>query len=62
MNWYCFDEEQDEEIELYGNKDSGTAMTLRINLMLCDPAKTTCDQNFNKSQFFADKWLAILYN
>ena len=61
-NWHCIDEEQDEEIDLFGSIEAGTAQTLRINLMKCDLTKTTCDKDFNYEEFFADKWIAILSN
>jgi len=61
-NWHCLDEEQDEEIELYGNINSASTMTLRINLMLCNPTEVTCDENFNPESFLEDKWITILSN
>ena len=39
-------------------------MTLRINLMKCDPQKSTCDYQTDDEyeKFMEGKWVAILEN
>ena len=60
--WQCFDEDQDDEIELLGNANSGTAQTLRFNLKKCNSndSNTECDSSIEQGSYFNDKWIAFL--
>ena len=62
-NWHCFDEDQPEAIELFGHYQAGNAMTLRINVMLCNQTETAdCTQKADYPDYLRDKWLAFLVN
>ena len=57
-NWHCLD---NEDFDLYGGYNSGAAQTIRINVMLCDPSETECDE-VDYPKFLSDKFVTVLTN
>ena len=63
-SWNCIDEEQDQEIELFGNYHTGTAQTIRIHLELCNVIGSDATEDCEKVEIddLTDKYIVVLMN